>query len=189
MRHILLITLLGLASLYMTGCAPLVVGSAGTGVVMADDRRTPTTFLMDEEIELTAAVRLFNAKLEGVHVNYTSFNRRVLITGEANSEELKTKVNDIAKGITNVSETINELAIGSPSSLVSRGNDSYITAKVKANLFDDKRFNANQIKVITERGIVYLMGLVKRTEGDAAAEVAAGTAGATKVIKVFEYID
>ncbi|NWG87201.1 MAG: BON domain-containing protein [Hydrogenophilaceae bacterium] len=189
MRNTLLIGLLGLATLQLSGCAPIVVGGVGAGALMADDRRTPTTYLMDEEIEITATARLFNAKLDGVHANYTSFNRRVLITGEASTEAGRAKVEETAKGVVNVREIINEIAIASPSSLVGRSNDGYITAKVKTRLFEDKRFNANHIKVVTERGIVYLMGLVKRAEGDAAAEVAAGTGGVLKVVKVFEYID
>lgn len=189
MRHTLLIALLGLLSLPLSGCAPLVVGGVGAGALMADDRRTATTYLMDEEIELTAAARLMNAKLEGVHVNYTSFNRRLLITGEASSEAGRAKVEEIAKGVVNVRETINEVALAAPSSLVSRSNDSLITARVKTRLFDDGRVRGNHVKVVTERGIVYLMGLVTRAEGDAAAQVAAGTTGALKVVKVFEYID
>lgn len=189
MRNALLIALIGLAALPLTGCAPVVVGGVGAGALMVDDRRTPTTYLMDEEIELTAAARLMNAKLDGVHVNYTSFNRRVLITGEASGEAGRAKVEEIAKGVVNVRETINEVALASPSSLVGRSNDSYITAKVKTRLFDDGRVSGNHIKVVTERGIVYLMGLVKRAEGDAAAEVAAGTGGVLRVVKVFEYLD
>lgn len=186
MRRTLLVSLISLAATQLTGCAPAVVGA---GVLIAEDRRTPTTYLMDEEIEITAASRLMNSKLEGVHANYTSFNRRVLITGEASSEELKQKAEDIAKGVSNVSETLNELTIASPSSLISRSNDGYITAKVKARLFDDKRLYAYHVKVVTERGVVYLMGLAKRSEAEAAAEVAASTSGVLSVVKAFEYID
>ena len=189
MRKLVVVTLLGLAAWPLAGCAPVVVAGAGAGALMAEDRRTPSTYVMDEEIELTAAHRLRQAQLSEVHVNFTSFNRRVLITGEAPTEALKAKVEEIARGVGNVREAINELAIANPSTLGSRSNDSYITGLVKARLIDDTRVSAVHIKVVTERGIVYLMGLSKRAEAATAAEIAAKTGGVLKVVKVFEYQD
>lgn len=189
MRNIFSLCLLCLAALPLSGCAPVVIGGVGAGVLMADDRRTPSTVLMDKEIELTATARLYDAKLDQAHVNVGSFNRRVLLTGETDSDAQRARIAQIIGGIANVREVIDELAIAPPSSLSNRSNDVYLSAKVLARLIDDQRFSANHIKVISERGIVYLMGLVKRKEADAAAEVAAGTQGARGVVKAFEYLD
>jgi osmotically-inducible protein OsmY len=190
MKHTLLATLLGLSAvLSLTGCAPAIVAGVGTGVVMVDDRRTSSAFMMDEEIELKARWRLTEQKFDGVHVNFTSFNRRLLITGEAATAALKTTVAQMAGGVPNVREVVNEIVVAAPTSLGSRTNDGYITAKVKTRLIDDERLQANHVKVVTENGAVFLMGLVKREEGNAAAETAAKTEGVTRVVKVFEYIN
>lgn len=189
MRNIFSLCLLCLAALPLSGCAPVVIGGVGAGVLMADDRRTPSTVLMDKEIELTASSRLYEAKLELAHVNAGSFNRRVLLTGEADSDAQRAKIVQIVRDIANVREVIDELAVAPPSSLSNRSNDVYLTTKVLARLIDDQRFSANHIKVISERGIVYLMGLVNHREADAAAEVAAGTQGARGVVRAFEYLD
>lgn len=190
MRKTLLASLLGLSALLpLGGCAPLAVTGVGVGVLMADDRRTPSAYLMDEEIELTARHRLNEAKFDGAHINFTSFNRRVLITGEAVSADLKIKVNAIAKAVPNVREIIDEVVISAPTSLGARTNDGYVTAKVKTRFLDDKGVSAHQIKVVTESNVVYLMGLVKREEGARAAEVAAKTEGVARIVKAFEYID
>lgn len=170
----------------LSGCAPMIVGGAGVGVLVTEDRRSPTTYLMDEEIELTAGYRTLDAKLDKVHANFTSYNRRVLVTGEAPTEALKARVSEIARGVNNVRDVMNELAIASPTSLVSRSNDAMLTAKVKARLFDDRRFSANHIKVVTENGVVFLLGIVTKEEGDAAAEVASKTSGVTRVVTGYE---
>jgi len=190
MKQTLLVTLLGLAAVMpLTGCAPAVVAGVGTGVVMADDRRTSSAFMMDEEIELKARWRLTEQKFDGVHVNFTSFNRRLLITGEAATAALKTTVAQLAGGVPDVREVVNEIVVAAPTSLGSRTNDGYITAKVKTRLIDHEGVQANHVKVVTENGAVFLMGLVKREEGAAAADVAAKTEGVTRVVKVFEYIN
>ncbi len=188
MRSPLLLTLSLLATALLNGCAPVIVGGAGVGVLMTDDRRTVTTYLMDEEIELKAGHRTSEAKLDKVHANFTSYNRRVLITGEAPTDALKARVGEIARGVENVreGEVKNELQIAAPTSLVTRSNDVLLTTQVKTSLFNDRRLNANQIKVVTENGVVFLMGIVKPEEGDAAAEVASKVSGVTRVVKVFE---
>lgn len=190
MRPTLIALLLGLAAAAtLPGCAVVAGGAAATGVMMADDRRTTATYLMDEEIELKAASRLRELKIEGVHVDVTSFDRRLLITGEAPTEAVKNRVGEAAREVANVREIANELAISPPTSLASRTNDGYTTAKIKTRFLDDKRFSANHVKVVTENGVAYLMGIVKRSEGAAAAEVAAKTSGVRRVVKVFEYVD
>lgn len=189
MRKLFAFSLLVLAAVPLTGCAPVVIGGVGAGAMIVDDRRTASTVLMDKEISLTAEARINDAKLRDAHVNVTSFNRRVLLTGEAESDSQRGKIADIVKDVANVREVIDELAVVPPSTFGSRSSDAFLTTKAIARMIDDKRFNANHIKVVSERGNIYLMGLVKRAEADAAAEVAASTAGARGVIKAFEYLD
>lgn len=189
MRAFLFPVFLGLAAIQLSGCAPVVAVGIGAGVLMAEDRRTTSAYLMDEEIELKVNSRIREAYQEGVHVNATSYNRRVLLTGEAADAAARAKAAQIAAEAENVREVFNEVQNAGVSSIVSRSNDAYITTKVKARMLDDRRFNANHVKVVTEAGVVFLMGLVKREEGQAAAEVAAKTSGVAKVVKVFEYQD
>lgn len=189
MRNLILTALLGLTAVNLGGCVPVVAVGVGAGAMMADDRRTASTYLMDEEIELKAAGRIRDAYKEGVHVNVTSYNRRVLLTGEAVDAGARAKVEQISREVPNVREVQNEVLLAGPSSIMARSSDAYVTTKVKARFLDDRRFSANHVKVVTEAGTVFLMGLVKREEGDAAAEVAAKTSGVGKVVKVFEYID
>lgn len=189
LRGLVLAAALGTAASQLSGCVPVVAVGAGAGVLMAEDRRTSGTYLMDEEIELTAGSRIRESFGKEVHANVTSYNRRVLITGEVPSDDARGRVRDLVQAVPNVKEVQNELLIGATSSFGARSNDVYLTAKVKTRLFEDKRFNGNHIKVVTEAGTVFLMGIVKRDEGNAAAEVAARTQGVSKVVKVFEYMD
>ncbi len=184
------VLMLGLAALVpIVGCVPLVATGVGVGAMIADDRRSTGVYIEDEEIEFRAAARLREAKLEGVRANFTSFNRRLLITGEAPTEVLKAHLTELGLGVQGVKEVHNEVTIASPISLATRSNDAYLTAKVKARLFDDRRINANHVKVVTANGVVYLMGLVKREEAEVAASIAARTSGVQRVVKVFEYLD
>lgn len=189
LRTVILAAVLGAGGTQLTGCVPVVAVGAGAGVLMAEDRRTSGTYLMDEEIELKAAGRIREGHGKDTHVNVTSYNRRVLLTGEAPSDEVRARVGELVAAVPNVKEVQNELIIGPVSSFGTRSNDTYLTAKVKTRLFDDTRFSAHHVKVVTESGTVFLMGLVKRAEGDAAAEVAAKTKGVSKVVKIFEYLD
>jgi osmotically-inducible protein OsmY len=188
--HTLLVALLGLTALLpLTGCVPVVATGAAVGVMMAEDRRASGTYLIDEENELKAGHRLRESGVQAVHANFTSYNKRLLITGEAPTAELKAKVEQIARGIDDVREVYNEMAIAAPSGIGSRTNDGYISAKVKTRLWDDDRISGNHVKVVTENSVVYLMGLLKRDEAAIAAEIAAKTAGVVKVVKVIEYLD
>ncbi len=189
MRTLILTALLGLTVVNLSGCFPVVAVGVGAGALMADDRRTSGTYLMDEEIELKAAGRIRDAYKEGVHVNVTSYNRRVLLTGETADASARAKVEQIVREVPNVRDVQNEILLAGVSTIMARSNDAYITTKVKARFLDDRRFSANHVKVVTEAGTVFLMGMVKREEGDAAAEVASKTSGVGKVVKVFEYID
>ena len=189
MRTLILTALLGLAAVNLTGCVPVVAVGVGAGVMMADDRRTAGTYVMDEEIELKAASRIREAYKEGVHVNVTSFNRRVLLTGEVVDAAARARVEQIVREVPNVREVYNEIIQAGVSTIMARSNDAYITTKIKARYLDDRRFGFNHVKVVTEAATVFLMGMVKHEEGNAAAEVAAKTSGVGKVVKVFEYMD
>jgi osmotically-inducible protein OsmY len=122
-------------------------------------------------------------------VNVTSYNGIVLLTGEVPTPELKRSIEDIAKSTAKVRTVHDELTVGPVSSIGSRTNDSYITSKVKARFVEANKFAPNHVKVVTERQVVYLMGLVRHAEADAAAQIAATTSGVVRVVKLFEYID
>jgi osmotically-inducible protein OsmY len=189
MNKLVFCALLGLSAAPLTGCAPVIIGGVGAGALMAEDRRTAGTYVMDEEIELKTANRIRENHGDNTHVNVTSYNRRVLLTGEVPDAGVRAKVHDIAMNVPNVREVQDELIIGGAAGYTARTNDSYITTKVKARFLDDKRFSAHHVKVVTEAGTVFLLGMVKREEANAAAEIAARTGGVVKVVKVFEYLD
>lgn len=190
MRYSLLISLLGLAAILpLSGCVPVVATGAAVGAMMVDDRRASGVYLVDEENELKAGHRLRESGVQAVHANFTSYNKRMLITGEAPTAELRARVEEIARGISDVGQIYNEMAIAAPTGIGTRTNDSYITTKVKTRLFDDDRISGNHVKVVTENSVVYLMGLLKRDEAGIAAEIAAKTPGVSKVVKVIEYLD
>jgi osmotically-inducible protein OsmY len=188
--HVLgLVALLGLAPL-LQGCLPLVATGAGATVLVLDDRRSVGAQTEDQEIELRTDGRISDAFGDKVHINITSYNRNVLLTGEGPDAAAKAKIEDIARSIANVRGVVNEIQIAGVSTYSSRGNDSYITSKVKARFVDEGRgFSTNHIKVVTESSVVYLLGLVTRAEADAAAEIARTTGGVQKVVRVFEYIE
>jgi len=177
----------------LSGCEILaatgIIAGLGTGLAVSEDRRTSGTFVEDEGIEIKS-VKLIREKLDAnVHVNVTSFNRNVLLTGEAPTEAMKKEVENLIKDISNVRNVTNEIAVANASTLISRSNDMVITTKVKGRFLDGGRFQINHVKVVTENGVVYLLGLVKRQEAESAAEIASSTSGALKVVKVFEYLD
>ena len=189
MRKTVVIAALGLALLQLQGCVPLLATGAGAGVLMANDRRTSGAYVEDQEIELRIANRVNDTfPSDYVHVNVTSYNRTVLLTGEVPDDATKQKINDIAKGVSNVKNVGNELVIAPPALLSARTNDAYVTAKVKTRFADAHRFPLTAVKVVTENGVVYLLGLVTDQEGADAAQIASTTAGVTKVVKMFEYV-
>ena len=176
------------------GCVPMVglgvgAGVGATGVAMSEDRRTSGTFIEDEGIELKSTRRLNEQLGSKAHINVTSFNRNVLLTGEVPDRVSKELAEKLVMSIENVQNIANELAVGGISSLASRSNDALLTTKVKGRLLTAEAVQINHIKVITENSVVYLMGVVKRVEANSAASVASSTAGVSKVIKVFQYLD
>jgi osmotically-inducible protein OsmY len=175
------------ACLLLPACVPLALTGAAAGALVAGDRRTTGIYIEDESIEWKAIDRI-RALGTGAHVNATSYNRRILITGEAPTEDAKKRIEDSLRGIPNVKEVTNEMVVGGVSSLTSRGNDSLITSNVKARLVNNGKVSPHHVKVVTEAGVVYLMGLVSTAEADAAVEITRNTQGVSRVVKVFEYI-
>jgi osmotically-inducible protein OsmY len=173
----------------LSACAPLLVGGAVLGsTLVATDRRTSGAQLEDEGIELRAANRLREAFLERVHINATSYNRQVLLTGEVPSEADKQRAQEIVGRVENVRSIVNELAVLGNSTLTSRSSDALVTGRVKASMVDAKDLYANAFKVVTERGTTYLMGRVTQREATRATEIARSTPGVQRVVRVFEII-
>ncbi len=189
MRNTLLLILLASATASLQGCFPVVAGGAGAGVLMAEDRRSAGTFVEDQGIELKSSNRLDEKFQDKVHINVTSYNRNVLMTGEAPTEALKQEVETTVRGVPSIHQVLNEVVVAPPTSYASRSNDTLLTSKVKARFIDVGKFQVNHVKVVTENGVVYLLGLVKRSEANDAVEIARTTDGVQKVVKVFEYID
>ena len=172
------------------GCAPVAITGATTAVsTVAADRRTTGTMIEDEAIEIKSRLALSDRKElnDRVHINFTSFNTTVLVSGEAPTEEDRQAVIDLVKNVEKVTVVHDEITVAAPSSLLSRSADSVITAKIKAKLIAEQDLSTLHIKVVTENGVTYLMGLVSEEEGDIATEVARRTGGVQKVVKLFEY--
>ena len=175
-------TLLAAAALAagLSACAPLVVGGAVMGGMMATDRRTTGTQVEDEGIELRAVNRIRETLGDRAHVNVTSFNRQVLLTGEVPTAQDRATVDQIVAGVNNVRSVVNDLAVMPSTSLGQRSNDVLITGKVRASFVDAKDVFASAYKVVTERNVVYLMGLVTPREATRATEIARGVGGVSK---------
>lgn len=172
----------------LQGCFPVVVAGAGAGVLVATDRRTSGTYIEDEGIEIRAGSRISDKHKDLVHINITSFNRTVLLTGEVPSIEIKADIEKLVGEVPNVRSVANEVQIAGISALTARASDSFITSKVKARFIDVNKFSANHVKVVTEAGTVYLLGMVTRQEADDAVDVARTTGGVARVVKLFEYL-
>jgi osmotically-inducible protein OsmY len=172
----------------LQGCIAVVAGAAVSGAVATADRRTLGAQTEDKAISVKAESRMGEITGDLGHVNVNSYNRKVLLTGEVRDEAMKRAVENEVRSVSNVESVINELEIAGPASYTSRSNDTLITSKVKLSLADKKTVSANSFKVVTERGNVYLMGLVTQREGNIAADVAKGVSGVQRVIKIFEYI-
>jgi|SRR5687767_11897949 len=186
-RKALIPILIAAALPLLEGCVPLALTGATAAAAMAGDRRTTGMYIEDESIEWKSLARVREVS-RNAHVNAISFNRRVLLTGEAPSEDDRRRIEEAVKAIEHVREVTNEIQVAGASSMASRGSDALITSNVKARMVNNGKFSPTHVKVVTEAGTVYLMGLVSQAEGDAAAEVARTTSGVTRVVKVFEYL-
>ena len=174
----------------LQGCLPLLVGAGvGTGVMVADDRRTSATILEDQTIEIKASNRIKERFDDQLRIGVTSYNRFALLVGQVPSEAIKSEVEALVLEVPNVRNVQNELTISGSSSLMSRSNDGLLTSRVKGRLVQNDSVSANHVKVVTENGTVYLMGMLTRAEAEAATTVAATTSGVQRVVKVFEYLD
>ncbi len=178
---------LSLLALFLQGCAEMGAAGAGGVAFSVVDRRTTAVMVDDEGIELRSTNRVSERFGDTVHVNITSYGRSVLVTGEVPNSATRAEIEKLIHGVPGVRGVTNELQVIDATSLTTRATDTTITGKVKARLFDSGKLNALHVKVITENGVVYLLGIVTEAEANAAAEVARTTGGVRKVVKVFDY--
>jgi osmotically-inducible protein OsmY len=173
----------------LNGCIPLAITGVVATAQIATDRRTTGAQLDDEFIEDKAIAQISDRLKSDIHVNVTSYNGIALLTGEVPTEPSKNEVAQIVRSMPKVRIAQNELVVGPTTSFSARTNDTVITSKVKSRFVEaHSKFQINHVKVVTERSVVYLMGIVRRDEGDAATEIARTTSGVERVVKVFEYI-
>jgi osmotically-inducible protein OsmY len=186
MRTVLL--LLSAVAWALQGCVPLVIGAGGAAAYSSlEDRRTTGIQIEDEAIETRASNRVSDRFGSRVHVNVTSYNRVALLTGEVPDDAARAEAEKIVRAVPNVREVTNDLQVAGISSYPARANDAYLTTKVRGRLFDTKRVSPVHLKVVTEAGAVYLMGVVTEAEAEEAVDIARNTGGVRKVVKVFEY--
>jgi osmotically-inducible protein OsmY len=176
-----------LPALLLQGCVGVAVVGAGSAAVSAMDRRTTGVQIEDERIELVASNRFGEKFGDKAHINITSYNRNVLLTGEVADAAARSEIEKIVRGVPNVRGITNDLQVGPLASMSSRASDAGTTGKVKARFVDAGKFNAVHVKVVTEASVVYLLGIVTEAEANDAVEVARTTGGVRKVVKVFEY--
>lgn len=180
--------LVAIAVPLLQGCFPVAAVGVGAGALMIADRRASETYLADEAIEIRAVNRINEKFGEKAHINVTSYNMKVLLTGEAPDANLAAEIEKLVAGVPNVKAITNEIQAAGISGFGARSNDSYITSKVKGRFIEANKFSPQHVKVVTEAGAVYLLGLVTRKEADDAAEIARTTGGVRKVVRVFDYI-
>jgi osmotically-inducible protein OsmY len=188
MRFLSLFAALG-ATIILGGCIEAaLLGGAATSVMVGTDRRPAEVVLGDERVELTANNRISQILNERSHVNVTSFNYTVLLTGEVPDAKSKEDTEKAVTQIERVKGVVNELQIAGASSMQSRGNDTFLTGRIKTAFVGPQKFSPLNIKVVTEAGVVFLLGLVTRKEADDATEIARSIGGVQKVVRVFEYL-
>ena len=187
MKRGLCLLFLSLSSVVLVGCELAVLGGGAAALTAIEDRRTSGTLFDDESIERSVRRSVRERYGTNTYVNVTAFSRAVLLTGEVPDEATKAQIEKTALAIANVRGITNELQVGGVSSLGARAGDSFITSKIKARLLDSNKVNPVHVKVVTEAGVVYLLGLVTETEANDAVEIARTTGGVVKVVKVFEY--
>ena len=189
-RLLLLAIIIGGATL-ASGCAPVIVAGGATAAVAANERRTLGSLVDDESIEIKARKTLNDERDFGddVHVNITSMNGIVLLTGEVATADKRDRAMTLIRDIPGIRRIVSEIRVAEPRAFAYTTHDGWITGKVKANLLGTEGLPSNQIKVVTENSVVYLMGLVKQKEGDMAAEATRTVGGITRVVKLFEYLD
>ncbi len=187
-NQIIKTTLVFLAAIQLSACAPLMFGGVLGGAMVASDRRTAGIQLEDEGIEQRSASAIRENFGTKEHINVTSYNRQVLITGEVSSESARSQVEQLIGRVQNVRAVVNDLVVGPASSTSDRASDVVLVAKVKASMVDSEDVFANVYKVVAERGTIYLMGRVTQREANRATDVVRGVNGVKRVVRVFEYI-
>ena len=182
---------LALTGILVSGCSTIVSSVKEEPIQENHTERTTGSYVDDELIEIKAAVNISKGseEIRSSHINITSFNGVVLITGQVATENSRMEVEQIVSQVRKIRRIHNELTITSPTSTLTRASDTWITAKIKANMIGDDQVDATQVKVVTENGVVYLMGLVSRLQGENAIRVVRGVNGIQKIVKIFEYID
>jgi len=188
MRKIVLLLCLS-ALPFLNGCFPLIATGVGAGALSIEDRRTMGAQIEDEAIERKISWRIGEHYGRDTHVDITSYNRTVLLGGQARDEVAKQDIEKIARSTENVKNVYNEMTIAPALSAGAHSNDALITSKVKGRFLDAGKFYPNHVKVMTENSVVYLMGVVKHKEAEAATEIASTTGGVHKVVRLFEYMD
>ena len=190
MNKLIYLALAGVVVAQLQGCAAVVVGGAAVGASVAVDRRTTGVYVSDQEIEVKAMERLSKAYPEKTNsISATSYNKQVLLTGQVQDDATRSGAAKLVKEIPDVRNVFDELAVGTVSSFSTDASDATITSNVKARLLAEDKVPSGTIKVVTESGVVYLMGLVTQAEAKAAAEVASSSSGVAKVVTLFEYIN
>ena len=187
-RQTLSLMLAGVGAMTLTGCFPLVAGGMAGGALVIADRRNPGTQAIDRGIQLEAESFLIKKYGDNLHVNVSVFNRRVLLTGEVRTEQLKAEVAASVKNMKNVTEVFNELVAAPLSSLSARANDTYLTTRIKSVFVATEGIPSNSMKVVTEASKVYLMGIVTESEANRAVAIAREVPGVKQVTKVFDLI-
>jgi len=185
--HLLLAIVLPASAAMLQGCFPAAVGVGAGALMSAEDRRTTGAQVEDEGIEFKISHRIGERYGDKVHVDVTSFDRSVLLTGEAPEEGIKADIEKIALAVPNVRSVTNEIQVAGVPSFPARANDGYLTSKVKGRFLDADKFNPLHVKVVSEAGVVYLLGIVTEQEAADAVEIARTTGGVRKVVKIFEY--
>ena len=186
------IAILLVFSVLQQGCAPVIAGGAvATSVIVAKDPRTAATMIDDKGIQLKAGSAIFEDEtLSGqAHINVTSYNGVVLLTGETPTAEMRDRAEQIVRGVEKVRRIHNEITVAAPSSGLTRSSDTLITTKVKTRMLAEKDFDSGRVKVVTENGTVYLMGLVNQREAEVATEISRSVGGVQRVVRLFEYTD
>lgn len=189
-NHHKIIAILSLfIAVFLHGCAAVVVGTAATSAIVAQDRRTTGTIVDDKSIQLKAmhAINQVIPDTPDVHVSAISYNNRLLLIGQVPSRKIRTDIEKAVKNVKKIRQVHNEITLDAPTSLLQRSNDSWITTKIKSEMALTKDLNPTRVKVVTENGIVYLLGLVSREEEEITVDIARHTKGVKKVVKIFEY--
>lgn len=190
----LVLSTLFLSNLLLSGCVPVVlIGGAAATASVVHDRRTTGTIVEDSSIELRIKNELGKDEKisDQAHINVTSYNGIVLLSGEAPSQSLRTRAGEIARSDKQVRRVHNEIQIAAPSSLMTRSSDSWITTKVKSSLvgLGIKGFDPSRVKVVSENGTVFLLGMVYHKEADAIVAQTQQVSGVQRIVKLFEYLD